>query len=187
MPWLNQGLADPTVTGLIVKSPIKVLGIDPNAGLNTITPAANGAVTAEAAAGLSGVKNPIRDISDIRNDVADGAAAVGRGSDITAATSTMAAAVPGPHQPGAATTAMIATGVGFAANVVEQVARPNAALSAENAFYMAIQMGADSSLPIAAPITNEVINAWKNSNTNLDFKEWSAIEWRKFVDSRSKP
>jgi Hemagglutinin repeat len=160
---------------------------NPNAGLNTVTPNANGALTAEAAAGLFPVRNPVRDVNDIRNDVADGAAVVGRGSDVTAATSTMAAAVPGPHQPGAATTALIATGVGFAANVVEQVARPNAASSAENAFYMAIQMGADSALPIAAPITNEVINAWKNSKTNLEFKEWAAIEWRKFIETRSKP
>ena len=99
----------------------------------------------------------------------------------------MAAAVPGPHQPGAATTALVATGVGLAANLVEQVARPNPASSAENAFYMAIQMRVDSQLPLAAPLTNEVINAWKNSNTNLELKDWAAIEWRKFVDSRSKP
>ena len=160
---------------------------NPNAGLNSITPAANGCVTAECAGGVAGVRNSVRDVNDIRNDVADGAAVVSRGSGIVGSTATAASTIPGPHQPGAATTAVVATGVGFTADVIEQIARPDVALSSENAFYMAIQMRVDSSLPIAAPITNEVINAWKNSNTNLELKEWANIEWRKFVDLRSKP
>jgi hypothetical protein len=80
---------------------------------------------------------------------------------------------------------VVATGVGFVADVVEQVARPDAASSTENTFYMGIQMGLDSVIPIAAPITNEVINEWKKSKSNLDLKEWAEIEWRKFLDSRS--
>jgi hypothetical protein len=98
---------------------------NPNAHLNTLLPNAKGHITAEAAAGLLPVRNPIRDIEDIRHDVASSAEMVGRGADITAATSTMAAAVPGPHQPGAATTAAVATGVGFVANAIEQLARPD--------------------------------------------------------------
>jgi filamentous hemagglutinin len=160
---------------------------NPNAGLNTFTPAANGCASAECAGGVAGVKNPVRDGSDIRNDVADGAAGVSRGSGIVGSTATAASAIPGPHQPGAVTTALVATGVGFTADVIEQIARPDVAISSENAFYMAIQMRVDSALPIAAPITNEVINAWKNSNTNLELKEWANIEWRKFIDSRDTP
>jgi hypothetical protein len=158
---------------------------NPNAGLKTLTPAENGCVTAECAGGVAGVKNPVRDVTDVRNDVADGAALVSRGSGIVGSTATAASTIPGPHQPGAATTAVVATGVGFVADVVEQVARPDAASSTENTFYMGIQMGLDSVIPIAAPITNEVINEWKKSKSNLDLKEWAEIEWRKFLDSRS--
>jgi hypothetical protein len=157
---------------------------NPNAGLNTVTPNASGAVTAEAAAGLLPVRNPVRDVNDIRNDVADGAAVVGRGSDITAATSTMAAAVPGPHQPGAATTALVATGVGFAANVVEQVARPDVGKGLNDFMGSVLQEQLDRKLPIMAPITNESIEHWKKSGSSESFEKWINREWGVFLKSK---
>ena len=153
---------------------------NPNAHLNTISPNQKGQVTAEAAAGLSGVKNPVRDVNDIRRDVADGAAVVGRGSDITAATSTMAAAVPGPHQPGAAATALVSTGFGLAANVVEQVARPDMGKGLNDTLSNILQERVDKRIPIAAPITNELFEVWKQSETNKDLQTWSNQIWMDF-------
>jgi hypothetical protein len=157
---------------------------NPNAGLNTVRPNASGAVTAEAAAGLLPMRNPVRDINDIRNDVADGAAVVGRGSDITAATSTMAAAVPGPHQPGAATTALVATGVGLAANVVEQVARPDVGKGLNDFMGSVLQEQLDRKLPIMAPVTNESIEHWKKSGSSESFEKWINREWGVFLKSK---
>jgi len=122
-----------------------------------------------------------------REAIADAAQTTSRGAGVVAAGATAVAAQGGPYGRPAQGVAVMATGVGAAADVVEQLARPNLAASTENAFLLAIQTGADSVIPIAAPITNEVINAWKNSNTNLELKYWASIEWRKFLDSRSKP
>ena len=155
---------------------------NPNANLNTITPAAIGCVTAECAGGVAGIKNSIRDINDVRNDVADGAAIAGRGADITAATSTMAAAVPGPHQPGAATTAIVATGVGFMANVVEQAARPDVGRGLNDLLTSILQERIDRRVPIVAPITNELTEAWKQSGTSQNLQTWSTQVWTDFIN-----
>ena len=75
--------------------------------------------------GLTPDRNSIRDSADVRNDVANGASKVSRGAGIVGSAATVAAAIPGPHEPTAAVTAVTATGVGFAADVLEQVARPD--------------------------------------------------------------
>jgi hypothetical protein len=135
---------------------------NPNAGLNTITPNQKGQVTAEAAAGLSGVKNPVRDINDIRGDVADGAEVVSRGAGIVGGTETAASKIPGPHQPGAATTAVVATGVGFAADVIEQVARPDMGkLITGGTIDIAVKPIVDK-FPLTAPVVNDAANVLKN-------------------------
>jgi hypothetical protein len=185
MPWLNQGQADPTVTGLIVKTPIP--SDNPTAGLKTIAPNQQGQITAEAAAGISPVRNPVRDINDIRNDVADGAALVSRGSGIVGSTATVAAVMPGPHQPGAATTALTATVVGLGADAVEQIARPDIGKTAQAVFLQVIvQRQLDNRLPLAAPITNEIIELWKQSGTSQDLNTWANNEWVKFIKERAK-
>lgn len=136
---------------------------NPNAHLNTLQPNAKGQITAEAAAGLLPVRNPVRDIEDIRHDVADGAAVVGRGAGIVEAGSTAAAVIPGAHQPGAVATAVTAAGVGFAANVLEQIARPD-----QKQFFInqiLIGVPADQLMkryPMFAPVINEAAEAIKD-------------------------
>lgn len=161
---------------------------NPNAGLNSFTPASNGCASAECAGGVAGVRNVVRTINDVpndvRNDVADGAAVVIRGSDITAAASTMAAAVPGPHQPGAVTTAVVATGVGFVANVVEQVARPDVGKGLNDFMTVVLQEQLDKKLPIVAPVTSEAIEYWKKSGSSQSFETWMNTKWSSFVQQR---
>lgn len=157
---------------------------NPNAGLNSFTPASNGCASAECAGGVAGVKNAVRDGNDVRNDVADGAAVVIRGSDITAAASTMAAAVPGPHQPGAVTTAVVATGVGFVANVVEQVARPDVGKGLNDFMTVVLQEQLDKKLPKVAPVTSEAIEYWKKSGSSQSFETWMNTKWSSFVQQR---
>ncbi len=154
---------------------------NPNAGLKTLTPAENGCVTAECAGGVAGVKNPVRDVTDVRNDVADGAALVSRGSGIVGSTATAASTIPGPHQPGAATTAVVATGVGFVADVVEQVTRPSVGKGVHEFFLSNAQKQIDNKLPLVAPVTNEVKTFWTNSGTAKTFEVWVNERWSEAV------
>jgi filamentous hemagglutinin len=136
---------------------------NPNAGLNTITPASNGCVTAECAAGVAPNRNSIRDSADVRNDVADGAALTSRGAGIVGSAATAAAAVPGPHEPAAAATAATATGVGLVADVVEQMIRPDP----QKYFKEQILIGIPANVlaekfPLYAPVVNEVAEKIKS-------------------------
>ncbi|WP_439645555.1 hypothetical protein, partial [Serpentinimonas barnesii] len=71
------------------------------------------------------MRDPLRDAADVRNDVAVMSEVVGRVAGIVGSTATAAAVQPGPHQPLATKVAVTATGVGLAADFVEQVARPD--------------------------------------------------------------
>ena len=180
MPWLNQGLADPAVTGLVVRTPQRTQG-DPNAGLNTITPAANGAVTAEAAAGLSPVRNPIKDGEDIRQDGANAASLLGRGAGIVSNAATAAAAVPGPHQPAAVGVAATATGVDFVSKLVEQGLSPHAGKALFEIFSTYAGDKINERVPLIAPVTNEAIEIWKQSGSTKSATEWINSRWNEFV------
>jgi hypothetical protein len=160
---------------------------NPNAGLNTFTPAANGCASAECAGGVAGVKNAVRDVTDMRNDVADGAAGVSRGSGIVGSTATAASAIPGPHQPGAVTTALVATGVGFTADVIEQIARPDVGKGLNNFMAVVLQEQLDKKLPIVAPVTSEAIEYWKKSGSSQSFENWMNTQWSSFVQQRGAP
>jgi len=37
----------------------------------------------------------------------------------------------------------------------------------------------DNKLPLAAPITNEVVEAWKNSKSSQPFNDWINDQWNK--------
>lgn len=176
MPWLNQGLADPAVTGLIVRTPINEASL-PRPEPNTITSAANGCVTGECSGGVLPERNAVRDEADIREDAADIASGVGRGAGVVSSAATAAATVPGPHQPAAATTAVIATGAGFAADVVEQVAQPDTGKAVHEFFLGIAQTQVDNKLPLIAPVSNEVRTLWVESGAAEPFESWVNNRW----------
>jgi hypothetical protein len=147
----------------------------------TIEPAANGCVTAECAAGVRGVRSPIRDGSDVRSDVAAGALVVSRVAGIVGSAATAAAVAPGPHQPGAATTAVVATGVGFAADAVQQLAKPDVGKGVNDLLTLIVQERIDSRVPLAAPLTNELVEFWRQSGTSQDLQSWSNKVWSDFL------
>jgi filamentous hemagglutinin len=164
----NGGKVDPELAAYIqantggVNSPYKwvtpqPITNNPNAGLNTVTPNANGCITGNCAAGLTPDRNPIRDSADVRNDVADGASSVSRGAGIVGSAATAAAAIPGPHEPTAAATAVTATGVGFAADVLEQLVRPDPQKYFKEQLFIGIPANVlVEKFPIYAPVINEV-------------------------------
>ncbi len=146
---------------------------NPNASLNTITPNVNGCVTATCAAGLPLDRNPIRDSVDIRNDVADGAALVGRGAGVVSNTATaIEVGSPDPRiKIGAAAVGATATAVDFASKVVEQVARPDTGKGAVEVGATMLGDIANKVAPIAAPISNEIIEKIKDTNELKNIQE----------------
>ena len=140
--------------------------INPNTTLNSPTPSANGCITAECAAGQIPTRpGSSRDPNDVRNDVANAAAATSRAAGVVASTATVIAAtdVEPLTKAGAATTAAGATVVGFISDVIEQAARPD-----QRKFFieqLLIGVPADqliSKFPLLAPVINEAAEMVKN-------------------------
>lgn len=149
---------------------------------NSRTPAANGCVTAECAAGTLPLRGPLRDGGDVRNDVATGADLLSRGAGVVGSAATMAAVVPGPHQPGAASVALGATGMGLAADALGQVAQPDVGTATQAFFLTYAQYRVDEKLPLVAPVTNEVVHLWRQSNTSQSIELWVNQQWSKALD-----
>ncbi|MFA7293545.1 MAG: hypothetical protein WC023_15005 [Rhodocyclaceae bacterium] len=106
---------------------------------------------------------------------------VSRTAGVVGSTATAAAATPGPHQPVAATVAIAATGIGLAADAVESQMTGNSAKLVEGAFYtFMLQKRVDDMVPLAAPITNEVVVAWKASGTRQELGAWAEQRWLEF-------
>lgn len=103
---------------------------------------------------------------------------VSRGAGVIGSTATAAAAVPGPHQPVAAGVGGIAGTVGLAADTVENYITGK--YMVETAFYIIVQSSADKAIPMVAPITNEVIEAWKASGTRQELGVWVDQRWQEF-------
>ena len=115
------------------------------------------------------------EINTLRTGIANTADVTGRAAVIVSNASTPAAVIPGPHQPAAAATAAAATVVDFGAKVVEQIARPDVgkgvvdvgATGAGAAAERIPRVG-----PLIAPVSNELIELWKNSNSSLSLQQW---------------
>ena len=136
---------------------------DPNAAVKMNVPAGSICLTAECAAGISPVANPIRNAADIQNDIANGASTVSRGAVIVGGAATTAAEIPGPHQPLAAETAITAAGVGFAADVVEQIVRPDPQKYFKEQLLIGIPANVlTEKFPLYAPFINEVAEKIKS-------------------------
>ena len=130
----------------------------------TFVPASNGCLTAECAANVARNNDGrLRDSGDVRKDVVKGAEGVSRTAGVVGSAATVAAATPGPHQPEAAALALTATGVGLVADGVVQALEPNVGGQAQQTVLTIIQNNVDRKYPLAAPVTNEVIEIWKQS------------------------
>jgi hypothetical protein len=71
--------------------------------------------------------------------------------------------------------------IGVAADAVEQVVRPDAGQITSDSLTKILQDRIDKRMPIAAPITNELAEAWKASGTNKDLQKWSAEVWSDYL------
>ena len=111
---------------------------------------------------------------------------VSRGAGVIGSTATAAAAVPGPHQPVAAGTAVVAGTVGAAADAAEQAINPDGAKAVQTILISLAQKAIDNKLPLVAPVTNEVVDAWRNSGTNKSFEIWLNESWKQAVERARK-
>ncbi len=117
--------------------------------------------------------------------IADAAEATSRGAGVIAAGATAVAAQGGPYTKPAQVVATGATAIGAAADTVEQIARPDMGKTAHTSITMYFQDWADSHAPGVAPITNEVIEFWKSSDSGLTLETWVNKQWQNFL-GRSK-
>lgn len=110
-----------------------------------------------------------------REAIADAASDVSRQAGVIGAAATAATAAATPQvKPITGSVAVGATVIGVAADVVEQMARPDVGVTTTNAVGTIIQTAVER-LPGAkgvAPITNEIIEAWKNSGSSRSIQDW---------------
>lgn len=114
--------------------------------------------------------------------IADAAEATSRGAGIVAAGATAVAAQGGPYTKPAQIVAIGATAVGVGADAVEQIVRPDTGKATHTSITTYFQEWADSRAPGAAPITNEVIEIWKKSESGQNLEAWMNTQWRRFLE-----
>jgi hypothetical protein len=164
-----------------------------NAGLNAprVTNTPNTApVTAACAnndvackSGVGAQQTSVPQLTQVaREAIADGAAATSRQAGVVGAAATAAAASAPPQaKPIPRAVAVGATVIGVAADAVEQVVRPDAGQVTSDSLTKILQDRIEKRIPIAAPITNELAEAWKASGTNKDLQKWSVEVWTDYL------
>jgi filamentous hemagglutinin len=107
-------------------------------------------------------------IADVAADTSRQAGVIGSGA--TAAT----AVVPPALKPVTGAVAVGATVIGVGADAVEQVVRPDTGQTVTNLFGASLQEAANNTPigKVASPITNELIETWKKSDTNQSIQDW---------------
>jgi hypothetical protein len=101
--------------------------------------------------------------TQILNTAADGAAFVSREAGMVGSTATAVAAYPNPFQPEAAALAITSTTIGFAADVAEQILRPDPGKLITNGATDILLKPIVDKFPVIAPISNEGAELFKNS------------------------
>jgi len=121
-----------------------------------------------------------------KKDIAAAASLVGRVAGIVSNSAVAASAIPGPHVP-------LATATGFSADVVDFVSKlveshVNGTLGGVSSDLSVTLASAtiNEKFPGVAPLTNEILEIWKNSSTNKSFTDWINEKWEKYVDPSKK-
>jgi filamentous hemagglutinin len=117
--------------------------------------------------------------------IADAAEVTSRGAGVIAAGATAVVTQGGSYTKPAQVVAVSATAVGVMADAVEQIARPDMGKAAHTSITVYFQEWVDSRAPGVAPVTNEVIEMWKNSGSGQTLETWANKQWQDFLE-RSK-
>ena len=109
-----------------------------------------------------------------REAIADGASTLSRQAGVVAAGAVAVSSQAGPYGQPAKAVAVGATVIGFGADVVEQLVRPDTGQVVVNASSLILQTLAEQTPigKVATPITNEILEAWKISGSSLSVQEW---------------
>lgn len=121
-----------------------------------------------------------------KKDIAAAASLVGRVAGIVSNSAVAASAIPGPHVP-------LATATGFSADVVDFVSKlveshvngTPGGVSSDLSVTLA-SATINEKFPGVAPLTNELLEIWKNSSTNKSFTDWINEKWEKYVEPSKK-
>ena len=106
-----------------------------------------------------------------RDAIADGASNLSRQAGVVAAGATAIGSQAGPYAKPAQALAVGATVVGVGADALEQITRPNNGQTLVNSISTAISEQINKRLPMAAPITNEILEIGKTSPLGLTIEK----------------
>ncbi|MDT7515035.1 DUF637 domain-containing protein [Rhodoferax mekongensis] len=110
-----------------------------------------------------------------REAIADGASGLSRQAGVVAATATTVTTVAPPQvKPLSGAVAVGATVIGVGADAVEQLVRPDIGQTGVNSAALIVQTVVEHvpNSGLVAPITNELVEAWKTSGSSMKLQEW---------------
>ncbi|PZO13554.1 MAG: hypothetical protein DCF26_16720 [Burkholderiales bacterium] len=137
--------------------------------------------------GVGAQQSSLPTMSDgARNAIADGAEATSRTAGVIAAGATAVAAQGGPYGKPAQAIAAGATVIGAAADGINQSVRPDLGKTINDSLAMILQERIDARVPIAAPLTNELMEVWKRSGTSQNLQTWSNQIWGDFLQKKER-
>lgn len=119
-----------------------------------------------------------------RDAIANGASTTSRGAGLVAsgATALTVGGSPGV-KPIAGTVAIGATVIGAGADAIEQLVQPDLGRVTWDTLATVVQDRIDQRIPLAAPLTNELVEAWRISGTSQALQDWSNRVWVQYLSS----
>jgi len=137
--------------------------------------------------GVGAQQSAVPALSDAaKKAIADGADATSRAAGVVVAGATAVAVQGGPYGKPAQAIATGATVIGAAADGIEQAMRPDLGKTINESLTMILQERIDARVPIAAPLTNELIVVWKRSGTSQNLQTWSNQIWSDFLQNKEE-
>jgi filamentous hemagglutinin len=173
--WINTGLTNADGNPLIVQS----LPAQNQALQAFIMENYNSATPGQVPSPFAYQLTPVP--TDIRGTVADVAGgistAAGRFSAVTAA----AATVPSPYSLGFIGAANIGTIVGYGADGIVQIARPDVGQYYENSVIGIVANALSGRVPALSPAVNETANQFNASSWGTSIQEFINTSWNRFI------
>ena len=126
------------------------------------------------------------DANYVRNTAADTASMVSTNAGRIGAATASAASIPSPYAPGLACAAYVATVVGFGADSVVQLMKPDVVQYWTNSSSAMISDRLSTKYPLSSPVINEAINKFNDSGLSKSIQEFINSSWNRIANQPAK-
>lgn len=126
------------------------------------------------------------DVNYVRNTTADVASMVSTNAGRFSSANAAAAAIPSPYSPIFEAGAYVGTVVGFGADAVSQIARPDVGQYWTNSGSTMVSDRLSTKYPLASPVINEVANNINDSSFSKSMQDFINSSWNRITNQPAK-